>query len=153
MKKLVLCLFLLSQSVYAEIEVYQFANPEVELRYQSLTEELRCLVCQNQNIADSHAELAQDLRRKVYEKLNSGETNEQIIAYMTERYGDFVLYRPPFNTRTLILWLAPVLTLLIGGIGFWSLLKRRENSTEKKLSDTELADLNKLLQTKMGNKK
>ncbi len=153
MKKLVLCLFLLSQSVYAEIEVYQFANPEVELRYQSLTEELRCLVCQNQNIADSHAELAQDLRRKVYEKLNSGETNEQIIAYMTERYGDFVLYRPPFNTRTLILWLAPVLTLLIGGIGFWSLLKRRENSTEEKLSDTELADLNKLLQTKMGNKK
>ncbi|MCX7093926.1 MAG: cytochrome c-type biogenesis protein CcmH [Methylobacter sp.] len=153
MKKLVLCLFLLSQSVHAEIEVYQFANPEVELRYQSLTEELRCLVCQNQNIADSHAELAQDLRRKVYEKLNSGETNEQIIAYMTERYGDFVLYRPPFNTRTLILWLAPVLTLLIGGIGFWSLLKRRENSTEEKLSDTELADLNKLLQTKMGNKK
>lgn len=153
MKKLVLCLFLLSQSVYAEIEVYQFANPEIELRYQSLTEELRCLVCQNQNIADSHAELAQDLRRKVYEKLNSGETNEQIIAYMTERYGDFVLYRPPFNTRTLILWLAPVLTLLIGGIGFWSLLKRRENSTEEKLSDTELADLNKLLQTKMGNKK
>ncbi|MFI3157961.1 MAG: cytochrome c-type biogenesis protein CcmH, partial [Methylococcaceae bacterium] len=143
----------LSQSVHAEIEVYQFANPEIELRYQSLTEELRCLVCQNQNIADSHAELAQDLRRKVYEKLNSGESNEQIIAYMTERYGDFVLYRPPFNTRTLILWLAPVLTLLIGGIGFWSLLKRRENSTEEKLSDTELADLNKLLQTKMGNKK
>lgn len=153
MKKLLLCLFLLSQSVHAEIEVYQFANPEIELRYQSLTEELRCLVCQNQNIADSHAELAQDLRRKVYEKLNSGESNEQIIAYMTERYGDFVLYRPPFNTRTLILWLAPVLTLLIGGIGFWSLLKRRENSTEEKLSDTELADLNKLLQTKMGNKK
>lgn len=153
MKKLVLCLFLLSQSVHAEIEVYQFANPEIELRYQSLTEELRCLVCQNQNIADSHAELAQDLRRKVYEKLNSGESDEQIITYMTERYGDFVLYRPPFNTRTLILWLAPVLTLLIGGIGFWSLLKRRENSTEEKLSDTELADLNKLLQTKMGNKK
>lgn len=153
MKKLVLCLFLLSQSVHAEIEVYQFANPEIELRYQSLTEELRCLVCQNQNIADSHAELAQDLRRKVYEKLNSGESDEQIIAYMTERYGDFVLYRPPFNTRTLILWLAPVLTLLIGGIGFWSLLKRRENSTEEKLSDTELADLDKLLQTKMGNKK
>ncbi len=153
MKKLVLCLFLLSQSVHAEIEVYQFANPEIELRYQSLTEELRCLVCQNQNIADSHAELAQDLRRKVYEKLNSGETNEQIIAYMTERYGDFVLYRPPFNPRTLILWLAPVLTLLIGGIGFWSLLKRRENSTEEKLSDTQLAHLNKLLQTKMGNKK
>lgn len=126
-EKLVLALFLLSQSVHAEIEVYQFANPELELRYQTLTEELRCLVCQNQNIADSHAELAQDLRRKVYEKLNSGESNSQIIDYMTERYGDFVLYRPPFNAKTLILWIAPVLTLLIGGIGFWSLLKRHRN--------------------------
>ena len=115
MKKLLFCLFLLSQSVHAEIEVYQFTTPELELRYQTLTEELRCLVCQNQNIADSHAELAQDLRRKVYEMLNRGETNPQIIDYMTERYGDFVLYRPPFNVKTLILWLAPILTLLMGG--------------------------------------
>ena len=114
MKKIVLCLFLLIQSVHAEIEVYQFTSPELELRYQSLTEELRCLVCQNQNIADSHAELAQDLRRKVYEMLSSGQTNAQIIDYMTERYGDFVLYRPPFNARTILLWFTPVLALLIG---------------------------------------
>ncbi|GDX85301.1 cystathionine gamma-synthase [Methylococcaceae bacterium] len=153
MKKLVLALFLLSQSVHAEIEVYQFANPELELRYQTLTEELRCLVCQNQNIADSHAELAQDLRRKVYEKLNSGESNSQIIDYMTERYGDFVLYRPPFNAKTLILWIAPVLTLLIGGIGFWSLLKRHETNTNEKLSDSERASLDELLHAKMSNKK
>lgn len=152
MKKLVLCLFLLSQSVHAEIEVYQFANPALELRYQTLTEELRCLVCQNQNIADSHAELAQDLRRKVYEKLNAGESNSQIIDYMTERYGDFVLYRPPFNVKTLILWLAPVLTLLIGGIGFWSLLKRRETSTNEPLSDSERARLDQLLHTKSDSK-
>jgi len=152
MKKLLFCLFLLSQSVYAEIEVYQFKTPELELRYQTLTEELRCLVCQNQNIADSHAELAQDLRRKVYEMLNRGETNPQIIDYMTERYGDFVLYRPPFNARTLILWLAPILTLLIGGIGFWSLLKRRDNSNER-LSDSERARLDKLLHTKKSDSK
>ncbi|MEI7795036.1 MAG: cytochrome c-type biogenesis protein [Methylococcaceae bacterium] len=152
MKKLLLCLFLLSQSVHAEIEVYQFKTPELELRYQTLTEELRCLVCQNQNIADSHAELAQDLRRKVYEMLNRGETNPQIIDYMTERYGDFVLYRPPFNARTLILWLAPILTLLIGGIGFWSLLKRRDNSNER-LSDSERARLDKLLHTKKSDSK
>ena len=154
MKKLVLALtlFLLSQSVQAEIEVYQFKTPELELRYQSLTEELRCLVCQNQNIADSHAELAQDLRRKVYEMLNRGETNPQIIDYMTERYGDFVLYRPPFNMKTLILWLAPILTLLIGGIGFWSLLKRRDNSNER-LSDSERARLDKLLHTKKSDSK
>ncbi len=153
MKKLLLSLFLLSQSVHAEIEVYQFKTPELELRYQSLTEELRCLVCQNQNIADSHAELAQDLRRKVYEKLNAGDSNDQIIDYMTERYGDFVLYRPPFNLKTVILWLAPVLTLLIGGIGFWALLKRSETNAIEQLSDAEHAQLDKLLHTKTSNKK
>ncbi len=147
MKKFVLCLAFLSQSVCAEIEVYQFANPEIEQRYQTLTEELRCLVCQNQNIADSHAELAQDLRRKVYEKLNAGESNQQIIDYMTARYGDFVLYRPPFNSRTLILWLTPILTLIVGGFGFWSLLKRRKNE-EPELSASERERLNKLLQSK-----
>lgn len=147
MKKLILCLFLISQSLHAETEIYQFATPEIEARYQTLTEELRCLVCQNQNIADSHAELAQDLRRKVYEKLNAGESNEQIITYMTERYGDFVLYRPPFNARTLILWLTPILTLIAGGLGFWSLLKRRQNQ-DTELSASERERLNKLLQTK-----
>ena len=153
MKKLVLCLFFLSQSVHAEIEVYQFKTPELELRYQNLTEELRCLVCQNQNIADSHAELAQDLRRKVYEKLNSGETNDQIIDYMTERYGDFVLYRPPFNVKTLILWLTPALTILLGGVGFWSLLKRRETNSDEQLSASEREKLDTLLHTKTSNKK
>ena len=153
MKKLVLCLFFLSHSVHAEIEVYQFKTPDLELRYQTLTEELRCLVCQNQNIADSHAELAQDLRRKVYEKLNSGESNDQIIDYMTERYGDFVLYRPPFNVKTLILWLTPVLTILLGGVGFWSLLKRRETNSDEQLSASEREKLDTLLHTKTSNKK
>jgi cytochrome c-type biogenesis protein CcmH len=147
MRKLALCLLLLSQSVHAEIEIYQFATPELESRYQNLTEELRCLVCQNQNIADSHAELAQDLRRKVYEKLSAGESNDQIITYMTDRYGDFVLYRPPFNVKTMILWLAPILTILIGGIGFWSLIKRRKN-TQPELSAAERERLDKLLQIK-----
>lgn len=146
-KKMALCVLFLSQNVHAEIEIYQFKTPELELRYQTLTEELRCLVCQNQNIADSHAELAQDLRRKVYEKLNAGESNAQIVNYMTERYSDFVLYRPPFNARTLILWLAPILTLLIGGISFWSLLKRRKNK-EPELSASERKRLEQLLRTK-----
>jgi cytochrome c-type biogenesis protein CcmH len=71
---------------------------------------------------------------------------------MTERYGDFVLYRPPFNVKTLILWLAPVLTLLIGGIGFWSLLKRRDTNTNEQLSDSERARLDKLLHTTSDSK-
>lgn len=152
MKKLLFFLWFLSQSVHAEIEVYQFKTPELELRYQTLTEELRCLVCQNQNIADSHAELAQDLRRKVYEKLSTGESNEQIIDYMTDRYGDFVLYRPPFNVKTLILWITPALTILLGGIGFWSLLKRRKEN-ESTLSTIDREKLNTLLQPKMSNRK
>lgn len=148
MKKIVLCLFLLIQSVHAEIEVYQFTSPELELRYQSLTEELRCLVCQNQNIADSHAELAQDLRRKVYEMLSSGQSNAQIIDYMTERYGDFVLYRPPFNIRTILLWFTPVLALLIGALGFMSILNRRETNADEQLSQKELARIKELLHLK-----
>jgi cytochrome c-type biogenesis protein CcmH len=148
MKKNVLCLFLLIQSVHAEIEVYQFTSPELELRYQSLTEELRCLVCQNQNIADSHAELAQDLRRKVYEMLSSGQSNAQIIDYMTERYGDFVLYRPPFNVRTILLWFTPVLALLIGALGFMSILNRRETNADEQLSQKELARIKELLHLK-----
>jgi cytochrome c-type biogenesis protein CcmH len=148
MKKIVLCLFLLIQSVHAEIEVYQFTSPELELRYQSLTEELRCLVCQNQNIADSHAELAQDLRRKVYEMLSSGQSNAQIIDYMTERYGDFVLYRPPFNMRTILLWFTPVLALLIGALGFMSILNRRETNADEQLSKKELARIKELLHLK-----
>ena len=143
-----LCLFLLKQSVHAEIEVYQFTSPELELRYQSLTEELRCLVCQNQNIADSHAELAQDLRRKVYEMLSSGQSNAQIIDYMTERYGDFVLYRPPFNVRTILLWFTPVLALLIGALGFMSILNRRETNADEQLSQKELARIKELLHLK-----
>ena len=148
MKKIVLCLFLLIQSVHAEIEVYQFTSPELELRYQSLTEELRCLVCQNQNIADSHAELAQDLRRKVYEMLSSGQSNAQIIDYMTERYGEFVLYRPPFNMRTILLWFTPVLALLIGALGFMSILNRRETNADEQLSQKELARIKELLHLK-----
>ena len=148
MKKIVLCLFLFMQSVHAEIEVYQFSSPELELRYQTLTEELRCLVCQNQNIADSHAELAQDLRRKVYDMLSSGQSNAQIIDYMTERYGDFVLYRPPFNVRTILLWFTPVLALLIGALGFMSILNRRETNADEQLSQKELARIKELLHLK-----
>ncbi len=144
MKKIIFLLVLFTASIQAEIKVYEFKDPALELRYQALTEELRCLVCQNQNIADSHAELAQDLRSKVYEMLNKGDSNEQIIEYMTNRYGDFVLYRPPVNNKTMILWLAPVLTVLIGGCGFWFVLKRRRLGAEQ-VSDAERRRIQELL--------
>lgn len=144
MKKYFLAVFLLTQTVQAATEIYNFNNPAYELRYQALTEELRCLVCQNQNIADSHAELAQDLRRKVYEMITAGKTDEQIVEYMTDRYGDFVLYRPPFNPKTMILWLAPILTVLSGLVGFGFLLRRRRQADQQP-SDAEMQRVRDML--------
>ena len=140
-------LVLFCYSAQAEIKVYDFKDPVLEQRYQGLTEELRCLVCQNQNIADSHAELAQDLRSKVYEMLMQGQSNEQIIEYMTNRYGDFVLYRPPLKSKTMILWLAPLLAVVLGGFGFWAVLRRRDQVQEH-LTDVERQHINDLLDRK-----
>ncbi len=91
-------------------------DPALQARYEQLTWELRCLVCQNQNIADSNADLAKDLRKQVRARLLAGETDEQILNYMTDRYGDFVLYRPSLAPKNWLLWAAPVLLL---GIGVW----------------------------------
>lgn len=88
-------------------------NAEQEARYRTLTSQLRCLVCQNQNIADSDAPLAADLRNQVRRQILAGENNKQITDYLTERYGDFVLYKPPFKLITLALWLGPLLLVLI----------------------------------------
>ncbi len=89
-------------------------TPELQARYDNLINELRCLVCQNQSIADSNAGLASDLRREVHSMLLAGKTDAEILKFMTDRYGDFVLYRPPFVPRTLLLWLAPALLLGLG---------------------------------------
>ncbi len=96
-------------------ESVAFEDPALQARYETLTNELRCLVCQNQTIADSNAELAQDLRRETRDMLASGASDSEIKAFMTERYGDFVLYKPPLKATTLLLWLAPAL-LLLGGV-------------------------------------
>lgn len=93
-----------------------FEDPAMQERYESLTRELRCLVCQNQTIADSNATLAQDLRREVRELMEQGRTDGEIHEFLTARYGDFVLYNPPVKPRTYLLWAAPVL-LLVGGLG------------------------------------
>lgn len=95
----------------------------------ALAEELRCLVCQNQTIADSHAELAIDLKNQVREKLAQGMSEKEVVDYMVQRYGDFVLYRPPVKSTTWLLWFGPFM-LLIGGIGFlgWKLINRRTSS-------------------------
>lgn len=106
----------------------EIANPDpaVERRLKDLAEELRCLVCQNQTIADSNAPLALDLRNQIRTQIAQGRSDDQIRAYMVERYGDFVLYKPPFKANTALLWLAPALLLLAGGAVFWIVVRRRK---------------------------
>jgi cytochrome c-type biogenesis protein CcmH len=99
-------------------------TPEQDARYRTLIHELRCLVCQNQTIADSNADLAADLRRQVHDRIAAGESDAQIRRYVTDRYGDFVLYKPPFNARTAALWVGPFLLVLLGVVLVVRLLRR-----------------------------
>ncbi|MGR9099366.1 MAG: cytochrome c-type biogenesis protein [Gammaproteobacteria bacterium] len=110
----------------AGVEVREFADPEQERTYRMLIGELRCLVCQNQNIADSNADLAKDLRRQVYEMVRDGKTARDVAEYMRLRYGDFILYRPQFRLKTGLLWVAPFVFLTIGLIAVAFYVKRRQ---------------------------
>jgi cytochrome c-type biogenesis protein CcmH len=101
------------------------ADPVLEERMTRITSELRCLVCQNQTIADSHADLAVDLRRQTRELLKQGKTDREVLDYMTARYGDFVLYRPPLQANTALLWFGPAAMLLAGAAVLVVLLRRR----------------------------
>jgi cytochrome c-type biogenesis protein CcmH len=111
----------------ATIETYTFETPAQEQRYKDLIDELRCLVCQNQNLADSDAELAQDLRRKTYEMIKAGKGDGEILDFMVERYGDFVLYRPPLKAATVALWVGPFLILAVGIGVLIRVITRRRN--------------------------
>lgn len=119
-------------------------DPALEARVQALAAELRCLVCQNQNLAESHAELALDLKNQVREQLRAGRTPEQVLAFMTERYGDFVRYRPPWKASTWLLWLGPALLLLAGG---WALRRalRTAGAEPPELSAEAQAEASRLL--------
>ena len=113
--KVLLLMFVMAMAfspARAAIEAYEFDSPQMEADYKQLTEELRCLVCQNQNLAGSDADLAQDLRRETYEMLQQGKSRQEVVEFMVARYGDFVLYRPQFKSSTYLLWLGPFLLLL-----------------------------------------
>jgi cytochrome c-type biogenesis protein CcmH len=100
-------------------------DPAIEARLRAIGQDLRCLVCQNETILESNAKLAVDLRRKVRDLLEDGQNDEQIIEYLTARYGDFVLYRPPFRTYTLLLWLGPVFFFAAGALAWYVAIRRR----------------------------
>lgn len=124
------------------------ADPVAEARLMTLASELRCLVCQNQTIADSNADLAVDLRNEIREKIESGMSDAEIKDFMVARYGDFVLYRPPLKTTTLFLWVGPFLLLAVGGgILYFTLRQRRQRADEPELSRDEQALAESLLPT------
>ena len=132
---LVLTLCLLG-SASAAIDAYEFKNEAERERYRTLVEELRCPKCQNQNIADSNAPIAMDLRREIYRMLEEGQSNEQIVDYLVARYGDFVLYKPPVNAKTLVLWYGPIVLLVIGFAVLAFILIRRRRASDKPASNT-----------------
>ena len=139
-KILIPLIWLLSALAGAQTAQPTATDPVANKRAVALAEELRCLVCQNQSIADSNAELAVDLRRQIQEQIAAGRSDRQIIDYMVERYGDFVLYRPPLKTTTLLLWMGPPLLFFIG---LWLLLlylrQRRSHAVVEPLSAADRA--------------
>lgn len=144
---LLLCLAVLP--VHAAKETLEFDSPEQEQLYKGLTEELRCTVCQNQNIADSHAELAGDLRNKTYKLVREGKSEQAILDYMAQRYGNFVLYNPPKTGGSLLLWIGPFVMLLFGIYLVVRVLRKRRAAGEPSPSsstDENLQRARRLLQ-------
>jgi len=133
----------------AAIDAFEFDSSEQEVRFRQLSSELRCLVCQNQTIADSNAELAQDLRREVFEMIKEGQSDAEIVDFLVARYGDFVLYRPPVTTTTALLWAGPFLLIAIGLFFLIRFIRTRVATTESDtaLSAEEQTRLDALLQT------
>ena len=113
-------------------------DPKIEQRMKTLTEQLRCLVCQNETLADSRADLAEDLRREIREQMKAGKSDQEILAFLTQRYGDFVLYNPPVKSTTYLLWFGPFVLLIAGtGLLYRYLKHRRELIKDQPLSADE----------------
>lgn len=131
------------------VDDVRLSNPAEEARAQELMKQLRCLVCQNQSIVDSDATLARDLRLIVRERITAGDSDDQVLAFMTSRYGDWVLLKPPFDKGTVILWLSPLLLLMIG---FFIIFRNQQRSKGRELSeplsDEEKNRINSLLNDK-----
>ena len=137
-------LILITVQVMAADVPFQFENEIEQERYMQLTEELRCLVCQNQSLADSHADLAQDLRDEIFKMIREGKSNKDIVDFLVSRYGDFVLYRPPVNRTTWLLWFGPFF-LFLGALSFIVFFVRSRKTEQTVLDESDKKRVSRLL--------
>jgi cytochrome c-type biogenesis protein CcmH len=129
----------------ATLAEYTFENPGQDENFRAIIEEMRCLVCQNESLAGSNAELAVDLRNEIYDMMKGGQSKAEIIDFMVARYGDFVLYSPPVKPSTYPIWFGPLIVFLIGGVVLFRIIRRKNQSRETELSDAEQQRLKQLL--------
>ena len=137
MRTLLVLLALLLGQTAAALEPVDYRSPAEEQRFKALTAELRCVMCQNQSIADSNAPIAHDLRREVLALMREGRSNDEIKQYLVERYTDFVLYEPPMRGGNWLLWVGPFLILLAGGITVYRIIRRKQPAAAAPAADNE----------------
>lgn len=139
-------IFCLSGFSLAAIDTFEFASEDQQARYKHFVDELRCPKCQNQNLSGSNAPIAMDLRKQLYVMIEQGKSDDEIVTYMLDRYGDFILYKPRLTAKTIFLWSAPVFFLLVGVLVLIILLRhKRKLASQNALSSDEQAELNRLL--------
>lgn len=130
MKKLFILVLLISNFAFAGEAMPLAEDPALEARLKAMSQELRCLVCQNSTLADSSAPLAEDLRKEIRAQMRAGKSDKEVVNYLVARYGDFVRYRPPVNISTALLWFGPFLLLIIGGFVLYRVLKKHAGNDE-----------------------
>ena len=147
MKRIVAALLIALAPLFAAANVEPtMLDPVAQKRLVDLSAQLRCLVCQNQSIAESNAELAVDLRNQINEQIKAGKSDSEIVDFMVTRYGDFVLYRPPFKATTALLWIGSIALLLLAILAFYrTLVARRKRIEDRPLTDAERAEAERLL--------
>ncbi len=152
-----ICLVLINPHAWAAIDTYDFADDETRERFHVLSTELRCPKCQNQNLADSNAPIAMDLRKEVYRLLSEGRSDREIKSYLVDRYGEYVLYQPAWSPQTWLLWVAPAILLICAFVVVIFIARRRARAAREISSDTPLSQqeqqrINQLLYTESQEK-